>query len=110
MTISRQILPKVPVRPLMMSSCVVHAAEKVTPSVVHIEVTRPPRTRGSGSGFIFTPDGLILTNSHVVHGASSVDVLLSDGRRFHADLIGDDPESDLAVIRVSGRDWVAAEL
>jgi S1-C subfamily serine protease len=92
------------------SHAVVRAAEKVTPSVVHIEVKSKAGYRGSGSGFVFTPDGLILTNSHVVHGASNMDVLTSDGRRFNADLIGDDPQSDLAVVRISGPGLVAAEL
>jgi S1-C subfamily serine protease len=85
------------------SRAVVGAVEQVGPSVVTIEVgsgQRPGRA-GQGSGFVVAPDGLILTNSHVVHKAKSVHVSLPDGHRLAAELIGEDPDTDLAVVRAS---------
>jgi S1-C subfamily serine protease len=100
------------------SKAVIHAADMISPSVVNIEVTThatshepsQAHAHATGSGFIFTPDGYILTNSHVVHGARWVDVTVSDGRRMRAELVGDDPETDLAVLRIGGGDLPAARL
>src|SRR5258707_11356882 len=97
------------------------AAEAVSRGLVNFEVAGPwgrPAVgsqnqevpAGSGSGFIVAPDGYIITNSHVVHGASRISVTLSDGRKSAAELIGDDPDTDLAVIRISRSNLAAVSL
>ncbi|MGH7942393.1 MAG: S1C family serine protease [Limisphaerales bacterium] len=91
------------------SRTITSVAASVGPSVVNIrahkQTSRDGRagqeTGGSGSGFIIAPDGFILTNSHVVHGADQVEATLGDGQIFTATLAGEDPESDLAVIRIN---------
>ena len=93
------------------SNAVVAAVEAVAPAVVSIDVRqhgakgrRSPSQAGSGSGFVFANDGLILTNSHVVDGADAVSVTLPDGREYGADVIGQDPDTDVAVVRISAPD------
>jgi len=79
------------------SQSVSSVAEQVGPSVVHIQTEN-----GTGSGFVFTHDGFALTNSHVVHGRKELKASFSDGRTLDAELKGDDPATDLAVLRLHG--------
>lgn len=107
------------------SRAVSGAAEAVSQSVVNISVSHLPgrgsrnrwfipnidkETRGRGSGFIFTTDGFIMTNNHVVEGAGKVEVSLPDGESYRADVVGTDPDTDIAVVRISAPDLVALEL
>src|SRR5580765_3269339 len=99
------------------SRTIATVVEKVGPTVVnirahHIDRASPngPESGGTGSGFVIAPDGFILTNSHVVHGAARLEVTLADGRQYGAALVGEDPETDLAVIRINASQLVHAHL
>jgi S1-C subfamily serine protease len=96
------------------SEAVAAAAERVGPAVAHLEVElagrRGDRRHGTGSGFAFTPDGLLLTNSHVVHGARAVRATFADGTSHDADLLGDDPDTDTAVLRIGAASLPAVTL
>ncbi|HEY1490007.1 MAG TPA: trypsin-like peptidase domain-containing protein [Verrucomicrobiae bacterium] len=98
------------------SRTVTRVVEKIGPAVVNIRAhgtnkgkQRGSESGGSGSGFVIAPDGFILTNSHVVHGAERLEVTLADGRAFGASLVGDDPETDLAVVRINSSQLVHAQ-
>jgi S1-C subfamily serine protease len=91
------------------SRAVVHATEAVGPAVAHLEVDMKGR-KGSGSAFCFTPDGLLLTNSHVVHGARAIRASFADGHSYEADLIGEDPDTDIAVIRIGANGLTPVKL
>jgi S1-C subfamily serine protease len=86
------------------SEAVSGAVALVAPAVAHVRVERERRARGrqegAGSGFLITPDGYLVTNSHVAAGAAAIEITLSDGRTASADIVGDDPDSDLAVLKV----------
>lgn len=97
------------------SRAVTETVAAVGPSVVSVSVRRrrgrrQPAQSGSGSGVVFTPDGFVLTNSHVVHGATGIELGTAAGQRLPATLIGDDPETDLAVLRADAPDLAAAPL
>ena len=97
------------------SRAVTDAVARVAPAVAHVQVSkrrggRGPHRQGSGSGFLITPDGYMLTNSHVAGGAAAIEVTLADGRSASAEIVGDDPDSDLALLKVAAPDLACCRL
>jgi len=92
------------------SQAVVAVVENVSPAVVGVVGARDDRQGGEGSGFLIAPDGYALTNSHVVHGRRKLAATTREGDRLDAEVIGDDPLTDLAVLRLTARDLPFAEL
>jgi S1-C subfamily serine protease len=93
------------------SRAVIGAVDRVGPAVLHLQVAgTDDRVNGSGSGVVFTPDAYVLTNSHVVSGARKIQATFPDGRSVTANLVGDDPDTDLAVLRLEGDTPVFARL
>jgi S1-C subfamily serine protease len=99
------------------SQTITRVVAKINPTVVNIRVHRAslesrrgPESGGSGSGFVIAPDGFILTNSHVVHGADKLEVTLADGQVHRATLVGEDPETDLAIVRINASQLAHARL
>src|SRR6202030_3158296 len=85
------------------SRAVIGAVDRVGPAVLHLQVTGTnDRVNGAGSGVVFTPDAYVLTNSHVVSGSRKIQATFPDGRTLAASLVGDDPDTDLAVLRLEG--------
>ncbi len=93
------------------SRTVIGVAQRISPAVVNIGVLKVRKEQsGAGSGLIITPDGYVLTNEHVVHGANLIEVRLNDGRKMDAQIVGTDSASDTAVLRIPGSDLPNARL
>ncbi len=92
------------------SQAVVRVVESVSPAVVAVTSHHTERAQGSGSGFLITPDGYAMTNSHVVSGRTRLTAVTNDGDRVDADVIGDDPATDLALLRLKARDLPCCEV
>src|ERR1039458_7595485 len=100
------------------SNTVIAAAKKISPTIANIKVKNKPAQNGKpgtrqneiagGSGFVITPDGFVVTNSHVIHSAEHIEVSLTDGRTFSAEIVGDDPATDLAVIKIDANKLTTA--
>ena len=92
------------------SQTIVNVTRRVSNAVVHLKVQKKQQARrrpnqpdgGTGSGFIISSDGYVVTNSHVVSGAERIEGMLQDGRSFQAEVVGDDPATDLAVVKITG--------
>src|SRR5215469_15632775 len=104
--------PTAPDAPLLdaYSRSVTSAVERVGPAVLHLQVESERGRGGAGSGVVFTPDGYVLTNSHVIAGGKKVTASFADGRNSGTTIVGDDPDTDLAVLRLDGEAGVSAKL
>ncbi len=96
------------------SELIIQAVDKVKSAVVKIERLTDQKNKkmavGAGSGFLFSSDGLLFTNSHVIHQAKSIRVTLYDGSFYHAHILGEDPATDLAILKISAPDFIPVEL
>lgn len=96
------------------SETIINAVDSVKTSVVKIERLENLKGKeaptGTGSGFLFSSDGYLFTNSHVVHRSKKLNVSLHDGNRNQAELIGEDPDNDLAILKISANDYTPSKL
>jgi S1-C subfamily serine protease len=92
------------------SRAVIGAVEKVGPAVLHLQVEGDKGRGGTGSGVVFTPDGYVLTNSHVIAAGRRVTATFADGHSSGATIVGDDPDTDIAVLRLDGETSASARL
>jgi serine protease Do len=101
-TVSPTVSPLSPAPPLAGGDRIVRVVRRVSPAVLNVKATVADGQEADGTGFFVRPDGVAITNDHVVRGAFSIEVVTADGGRFDARVIGGDPEADLAVLRVEG--------
>src|SRR3954463_3274147 len=92
------------------SQAVIHVVETVSPAVISVSARDANGRGGGGSGFIVTPDGYAITNSHVVDGRPKLEAETAEGDRLPAEIVGDDPATDLAIVRLAASGLTYAQL